>query len=122
MADGAVSWWEIDVPDIQKGTAFYSAITNWKLAPMEGYEGYVIATLGESGIGALQASQDPDPAGRGTRIYIEVSDLEDTLAKVRQAGGTVQQERMEIPGGGWIGTGLDPFGNRIGFLTTNAAK
>lgn len=96
MADGAISWWEIDVPDIGKATAFYSAITNWQLAPMEGYEGYVIVNAGGVGIGALQASQDPDPSGRGTRLYVEVGDQ-------------------------WVATARDPFGNRIGFATNNPA-
>ena len=122
MPDGAINWWEIDVPDIGKATAFYSAITNWQLAPMEGFEGYVIVNAGGVGIGALQASQDGDPSGRGTRLYVEVSDLEDTVARVRQAGGTVEQERMPVPGDQWIATARDPFGNRIGFATNNAPK
>ena len=122
MADGAISWWEIDVPDIGKATAFYSAIPGWQLAPMEGYEGYVIVNAGGVGIGALQASQDAEPAGRGTRLYIEVSDLEDALARVQQGGGTVEQGRMPVPGDQWVGTARDPFGNRIGFATNNAAK
>jgi predicted enzyme related to lactoylglutathione lyase len=122
MVDGAISWWEIDVPDIGKAQQFYSAITPWTLQAMEGYEGYVIANLEGVGIGALQASTDADPSGRGTRLYVLVSDLEDTLARVREAGGTVEQERMPVPGDQWIGTARDPFGNRIGFATNNPAK
>jgi uncharacterized protein len=122
MADGAIGWWEIDVPDIGKATAFYSATTTWELAPMEGYAGYVIVNAGGVGIGALVASQEADPTGRGTRLYIEVSDLEDTLSRVRQAGGSVEQERMPVPGDQWVATARDPFANRIGFVTNNAAK
>jgi predicted enzyme related to lactoylglutathione lyase len=54
-------------------------------------------------------------------VYLEVSNLEDALARVRQGGGTVEQERMQVPGDQWIGTARDPFGNRIGFATNNPA-
>jgi predicted enzyme related to lactoylglutathione lyase len=121
MADGTFSWFEIDVPDVEKAKQFYGAITPWTLQPMEGFEGYVIVSLNGQGMGALQSSQDGDPSGRGTRIYLDVSRLEDTLAQVRRAGGTVEQERMPIPGNQWVATARDPFGNRIGFVTNNPA-
>ena len=120
-ADGSITWWEIDVPDVGRAQEFYGAVTPWTFQPMEGYEGYVIVNNEGAGIGALQASQDGAPSGGGIRLYVQVANLEDTLARVRQAGGTVEQERMEVPGGSWIGTGRDPFGNRVGFVTTNPA-
>ena len=121
-ADGATTWWEIDVPDIAQAQQFYGAVTPWTLQPMEGFEGYVIVNVDGVGVGALQASTDGDPSGRATRLYIQVVDLEDTLARVRQAGGAVDQERMQIPGDQWIGTGRDPSGTKIGFVTNNPAK
>ncbi len=122
MADGAVTWFELDVPDAAKAQQFYSSvIPAWTLQPMEGFEGYVIVSAGDVAIGALQASDAGEPSGRANRPYVEVSDLEDTLARVKQNGGTVEQERMEVPGQ-WIGTARDPFGGKIGFLTNNAAK
>ncbi len=122
MADGAVTWFELDAPDVGKAQQFYgSVIPAWTFQPMEGFEGYVIVSVGGAGIGALQASDASEPAGRTTRVYMEVSDLEDTLARVKQGGGTVEQERMQVPGQ-WIGTAKDPFGAKIGFVTNNAAK
>lgn len=121
-SDGATSWWEIDVPDVSAAQKFYGAVVpEWSLQPMEGYEGYVIVNVGGMGVGALQQSTDGDPTGRGTRLYVLVSDLEGTLARVRQNGGTVEQDRMPVPGDQWIGTARDPFGNRIGFATNNPA-
>ena len=123
MADGAVSWWEIDVPDVAKAQQFYgSVIPSWTFQPMEGFEGYVLVNLGGVGIGALQASDGTEPSGRATRLYMDATDLEDTLARVRQGGGTVEQERMPIPGDQWIGTAKDPFGTKIGFVTSSPAK
>ena len=122
MAEGAVTWWEIDVPDAAKAQQFYETVCPaWTLQPMEGMEGYVIVNVGGVGVGALQTSTDNEPSGRGTRLYLEVSNLEDALARVRQGGGTAEQERMQVPGDQWIGTARDPFGNRIGFATNNPA-
>lgn len=122
MAEGAVTWWEIDVPDAAKARQFYETVCPaWTLQPMEGMEGYVIVNVEGVGVGALQASTDGEPSGRGTRLYAEVSNLEDTLARVQQSGGKVERERMPIPGDQWIGTARDPFGNRIGFVTNNQA-
>jgi predicted enzyme related to lactoylglutathione lyase len=122
MAEGAISWWEIDVPDIERAKQFYGAVCPWTLQPMEGYEGYVIVQVNGTGIGALQASEAGDPSGRSVTLYFLVADLEDTLERATQAGGTVEQERMQVPGDQWIGVIRDPFGTRVGFTTNNPAK
>jgi predicted enzyme related to lactoylglutathione lyase len=121
MTDGSISWFEIDVPDVARAQQFYGAVLPWTFQGMEGYEGYLIVQVGGLGIGAIQTSDAGDTAGRGVTLYFEVSDLEDALGRVAPAGGTVEQERMEVPGGQWIGTARDPFGHRIGFVTNNAA-
>jgi predicted enzyme related to lactoylglutathione lyase len=123
MAEGSISWFETEVPDVARAQQFYGAVLPWTFHPMEGMEdGYLIAEVAGQGIGAVLKSDAAEPSGRATRLYFDVDDLEDTLARVGPAGGTVQQERMEVPGGSWIGAALDPFGNRIGFVTTNTAK
>jgi predicted enzyme related to lactoylglutathione lyase len=122
MADGSISWFEIDVPDVARAQQFYGAVFPWTFSSMEGYDGYAIVEVGGQGIGALQASEAGDPAGRGVTVYFLVSDLEDALGRVAPAGGTVEQERMEVPGGQWIGMARDPFGHRVGFVTNDPAK
>ena len=122
MAVGTISWWELDVPDVGRAQQFYGAVLPWTFQPMEGFEGYVIVQVDGNGIGALQASNEGDPSGRVVRLYFLVADLEDTLSRARQAGGAVDQERMEVPGGQWIGLARDPFGAKIGLVTDNPAK
>jgi predicted enzyme related to lactoylglutathione lyase len=123
MAEGSTSWFEREVPDVARAQQFYGAVLPWTFQPMEGMEdGYVIVQVAGEGIGAVLKSDSGDPAGRATRLYFDVADLEDTLARVAPAGGAVEQERMEVPGGTWIGAALDPFGNRIGFVTNKPAR
>jgi uncharacterized protein len=122
MADGAITWWELDVADVGRAQQFYGDVCPWTFQPMEGYEGYVIVQVQGTGIGALQASDAGEPSGCGVRLYVEVADLEDTIERVRRAGGTVEQERMQVPGDQWIAMARDPFGLKIGFVTNNPAQ
>jgi predicted enzyme related to lactoylglutathione lyase len=123
MADGEVNWFEFDYPKASTDQAkqFYGTVfSDWKLAPFEGMPDYVIINVADKGIGALQGSDDPQPAGRHMTNYILVGDLEGTLGKVSSNGGKVLQERMEVPGPQWIGIFEDPFGLKVGVVTNNA--
>lgn len=123
MANGSFSWFEIEVPDAAAGMSFYGSVYGWTFHEMEGSGGgYQMIHVGDQAIGALQASENGDPSGRATRDYFDVDDLEGALDRVREGGGSVQQERMEIPGGQWIGVATDPWGQAIGFVTSNAAS
>jgi predicted enzyme related to lactoylglutathione lyase len=121
MAQDHIVWFEIDVPDAEKASAFYSAVFGWTFDSMPGMEGYPMAKAGEKMLGALQASEDAEPAGRGVRLYFEVDDLEAAVERVRSAGGTVESERHEIPGG-WIALVNDPFGQKLGLWTGKPAS
>ena len=122
MADGAITWFELDVPDIAGAQEFYGAVCPWTFQPMEGYEGYAIIQVEGSGVGALQASDAGQPSGRAVRQYVQVADLEDTLARVERGGGSVDQGRMPVPGDQWLALARDPYGLKIGFVTNNAAR
>ncbi len=121
MVDGAITWWELDVPDVERAKQFYGAVCPWQFESFEGMPGYVLVKAGDAQIGALQASESGQPAGRRVTLYVQVADLEDTLARATKAGGTVEHERSEVPGNQWFGQARDPFGTVIGFLTSNPA-
>jgi uncharacterized protein len=50
-------------------------------------------------------------------IYVNSEDTEANLKKVTELGGTVVQEKMEIPETGWFGMFKDPTGNTIALYT-----
>lgn len=120
--DGEITWWELDVPDVERAKQFYGAVCPWQFESMQGFDGYVLVKVGDTQIGALQASDAGQPSGRGVTLYVQVADLEGTLERARSAGGTVEHERSEVPGNQWFGQVRDPFGLRIGFLTSNPAS
>ena len=43
-------------------------------------------------------------------FYFNVPALDAAVAKLKEKGGTVLLEPMEVPGGGWIVQGKDPQG------------
>ena len=51
-------------------------------------------------------------------IYVNSEDIEADLKKVAELGGTVLQEKMEIPTIGWFGIFKDPTGNMIALYTS----
>ncbi|HEX4213679.1 MAG TPA: VOC family protein [Candidatus Dormibacteraeota bacterium] len=122
MANGEICWWEIEVPDAERAKDFYGRAFGWDFEPMPGYDGYLMAKLDGKTIGAIQASQEPVPAGRAVRLYVETDDLEAAVRRTEDAGGAVDMARTPIGDtGGWFALVRDPFGSRIGIWTGQAA-
>lgn len=116
-----VTWWELPVPDLEKGKAFYGAVFGWTFQNFGGsYE--MILTSGGDMVGALDGSRETPP-GHGVAVYVNVADLEATLARVADNGGTVIDARNEVGGDmGWWAQFDDHAGQRIGLCTSNPAK
>ena len=58
----------------------------------------------------------PRTEGRdGLTIYFNTEDLDATLDKVRKLGGTVETEKMPVPGMGWFAPVKDTEGNQFSF-------
>ena len=55
-----------------------------------------------------------DPAEK--RIYLGVPDVTESLAKIEEAGGTIDAARFEVPGVVVLGLFRDPAGNPMGLV------
>ena len=51
-------------------------------------------------------------------IYVNSEDIEADLKKATALGGTILQEKMEIPTIGWWGVFKDPTGNSVALYTS----
>lgn len=113
--DNHVSWWEIQVTDIEPAKKFYGEVFGWTFQTYEALDGYELAHAGDKMIGALQRV-DGDVAGRHIHIVFDADaraghTLEDLLESVASAGGTVVKQRTLIAEGmGWFATVTDPSG------------
>lgn len=112
MAHGDITHVEIPVSDFAKATAFYSGLFGWQIAEPPGYEGYPMwrAPNQISG-GGLVA---PAEGFTQPRSYVEVDSIDQTLAAVNGAGGTVLVPKSEISPTSWWAVIADPDGNTLG--------
>ncbi|MBV8115535.1 MAG: VOC family protein [Silvibacterium sp.] len=106
---------EIPANDVQRAIKFYEQALGWKITDPWGANYWLIETKdGDTGInGGLMPRKDP---GQPFMNYMEVDSIDDALAKVVAAGGTVALPKTEIPPGvGWIAAFKDTEGNILGF-------
>lgn len=124
---GDIVWWEIVTPDPERFQEFHGGLWKWTFRiAFDGPESelgadYWLVSAGNRVIGGLQraAQEDPRPAA-GTRLYVEVADLESTLDQVIATGGRVERARTALGGDDrWFGTIIDPTGVSLGVWTSN---
>ena len=110
---GVPCWVDTWQPDLEGAVAFYTGVFGWdaeETSPPGAERRHFICTLRGrrvTGIGS------PPPVPGHTPVwgtYVWVDDLEETVAKVREAGGQVVLEPFEALDGGRITVLADPTG------------
>ena len=113
-----LAWWEIPVTDVAAASEFFTAVLGWTYTPFG--EDYLGINNGAAPVGGLYKSDDAGNAD-GIKIYIDVPDMEATLAKVEAAGGTVRKTRTAIGGDmGWWAEIAEPGGRGVSIWTGTA--
>ncbi|HEY1330191.1 MAG TPA: VOC family protein [Actinomycetota bacterium] len=109
---------EIPVDDADRAEGFYETVFGWTFDRYPGAPNYYgLATTGkdEAGInGALFQRSDRSSV---TTLTMSVDSIEDSIAKVEAAGGSVVQQKTPIPTMGWFATCTDTEGNTFGLYT-----
>ena len=120
MADTFVHF-EIPADDVDAVMAFYESVYGWtyQRVPMPAMPGgeYVLAITKEAGAPGMDGGifKKSGPQDR-PYSYIGVESIDETLAKVEAAGGSVVQAKMAVPGVGWAAIAADPEGNPHGLF------
>ena len=106
---------EFSSPDPDRASAFYRGLFGWEIQKWEGPAEYWLvnsASQGETGIdGGFMRSRDDSAR---TIVTIDVDSLDDMLAKVQAAGGTIALPKQTIPGVGYQAYCTDPDGTIFG--------
>jgi uncharacterized protein len=108
-APGALCWNELGSPDMDASAEFYGGLFGWSTSPMEGEMPYlVISTTAGNGNGGIRP---PMPEGTPPfwLVYFATDDIDGTLAKVSEQGGTVLMGNTDI-GIAHIAIAQDPQG------------
>lgn len=106
---------ELNSNNVAKARDFYSHLFDWKLedVPMGPGTTYTMIQTGPHNTGGGMW-QNPVGPGSAWIAYVAVDDIETTTAKVKQLGGTVNQDITEIPNMGRFSIITDPSGATIG--------
>jgi predicted enzyme related to lactoylglutathione lyase len=118
---------EIHADDPQRAVNFYQNIFDWQINKWEGTEDYWLVTTGpdsEPGInGAILQRRQPIN-GDAVIAYIctiDVSSVDDAIAKITSHGGSIALPKMAVPHVGWLAYAKDTEGNIFGVMQSDTS-
>jgi len=96
-APGALSWNELGSPDLEASARFYGDLFGWSTSPMEGGEMpyLVVSTAAGRANGGIRPPMPPG-APPFWLVYFATDDLDGTLSKAGELGGTVLMPATDI--------------------------
>ena len=110
---GVPCWIDSTQPDPAAAAAFYGELFGWKLEESmpPGSDGtYLTARIGGDDVAAIMAPPEGAPPMATWNTYIWVESADDTAAKVREAGGQVVVEPMDVMDAGRMAVFADREG------------
>jgi predicted enzyme related to lactoylglutathione lyase len=117
---GHCAWNELSTTDPDAAKDFYGAQFGWAkdgemdMGPMGKYE-FLKASGGRFALGAVMPKMPEMPVSMWT-FYFRVQDIDKAVETIKANGGSILQEPMEIPGGDFSLTALDPQGAAFGLV------
>jgi predicted enzyme related to lactoylglutathione lyase len=112
--NGTPCWVDYGASDLDATTNFYAGLLGWDYTGGEPeYGGYLTATRNGHKAAGLAPQRDPDDPPRWT-TYFAADDAAATATRIRDAGGTVLMEPVEVGPMGTMVLALDPQGNPFG--------
>lgn len=117
MQGNPVIWFEIYVQDMNRAKSFYESVFQAKLerlsTDLEMWAFPMIMDKVGAG-GALVKMEGYPSGGNSTIIYFSCADCAVEAARVTEAGGRIEKEKMSIGQYGFIAIACDTEGNMIG--------
>jgi uncharacterized protein len=112
---GKLVHFEIPAGDAERAKGFWSGVLGWEFgdSAMPGVEYYMVRT-GEDQGGAVMSSEGPF----GIVVYFDTDDIDGSIAKVREHGGTAD-DKLPIPHVGWFTQCKDSEGNQFSLFQSD---
>ena len=117
---------EMPYDDQKRMAKFYESVFGWQMQMLgEDMGNYVLVTTTETADsgpikpGAINGGffpKNPDLSAEYPSVVIAVEDIKASIKQVKDAGGKVLGEPMEIPGVGPYVSFIDSEGNRVSML------
>jgi predicted enzyme related to lactoylglutathione lyase len=105
---GRIVHYEVPSGDVDRAVGFWGGLFGYSIGEsmMEGFD-YRMFQTGENEGGAIMHS---DNAGSGLIVYLDTNDVDASIAKVRELGGTAD-DKQPVPTHGWFSHCKDTEGN-----------
>ncbi len=114
---GRVVHFELPADDVRRAAGFYREVFGWRIEDPVGGEQYFLSTTGPDGAPGINGAILPRIAPvTHTVTTVQVDDLDQTLDKLKAAGGAVIDGKRPIHGVGWHAYCEDCEGTVIGVL------
>ena len=122
---------EIPTEDLERAKRFYGEIFGWKLTQLGPEMGhYVLAHTGPTDDAGRPGDKGfingglmrRDPSASAPVLVMAVGNTDGTVEKVKQAGGALVGEILDIPGVGRYARVKDSEGNVIGLLQPTMSR
>lgn len=111
-AEGHCAWNELASADQAGAEAFYTDIFGWKKSDsmdMGDVGAYDMYSNGDYTLGAIMQKPEQMPVSLWS-YYFRVPDIDAAVIYINENGGNMMMEPMEIPGGDYVLTAVDPQG------------
>jgi predicted enzyme related to lactoylglutathione lyase len=105
---GTIVHFELPSADVDRAGGFWNGLFGWSIGDsvMEGFD-YRMFQASEDQGGAVMPSET---AGSGLIVYFSTDDIDASVAKVRELGGTAE-DKQPVPTHGWFASCKDTEGN-----------
>jgi predicted enzyme related to lactoylglutathione lyase len=115
---GEMVHYELVVKDADRAQAFWGGVFGWKFGD-SGTPGmdYRMAQIDDKSGAAISASDGPKS---NPNVYLNVDDIDASVAKVRELGGKAEN-KAPVPGHGWFSACTDPEGIAFHLWQNDAA-
>ena len=112
---GTPTWIDLGIPDLDRAMAFYGSVLGWEfdIGPEE-YGRYTMCLLGGKKVAALMPNLDESATEFWWNVYLATDDVDATVARSVDAGGTLLMEPTDIADQGRMAMVRDPSGAQFG--------
>lgn len=104
---------ELETTDIERAQSFYGGLFDWTFRAFT--ENMVVFGAGDQHLGGFMKVDTVNP-GSSPSIWVEVENLDASLAKAESLGGKVINPKGPVPHVGWSAQITDLDGNTVGMV------
>ena len=114
---GQITHFEIYGDDPEKLAAFYSALFDWRMEQLEGFDYWRIHLdpTDPSKVGGGLTYRPRDET-KGWQQFVSVKSIDDSLALAEEMGARVVRPKTAVPRTAWVAVLADPSGNTFAIV------